>query len=180
MALIIHGKGGHGHVVAAAARLTGLDVQFTDDADGTRPDPDVDAIIAIGDNATRKDCDSGTLVTVVHRTAFVERTARLGRGVFIGPCAVVHVGARVGRGTIVNTGAIVEHDCEVGDWVHLAPGVTLGGDVVIGEGAFVGLNATILPGVRIAPWAVVGAGAVVIRNVGEGKAWVGNPARKVR
>jgi len=178
--LTIHGKGGHGLIVAAAARLGGLEVRFTDGNDGTAPDPYAPAIIAIGDNRARQLNDSGTLVNVIHPTAFVDVSARLGRGVFIGPRAVVHVGARVGRGAIINTGAIVEHDCGVGDWTHLAPGAVLCGSVIIGEGTWVGANATVIHGVSIAPWTTIGAGAVVIRDITEPGTYVGNPARKIK
>lgn len=177
--LTVHGKGGHGRVVASAARLTGLEVKFTDDADGTEPDPLSDAIIAIGNNRTRKERGSGTLVAVIHPEAFVEVSARLGRGVFIGPRAVVHVGAQVGRGAIVNTAAIVEHDCVVGDWVHLAPGTVLCGGVTVGEGVLVGANATVQPGVTIAPWVIVGSGSNVTRDITQPGTYAGNPAKRL-
>jgi sugar O-acyltransferase (sialic acid O-acetyltransferase NeuD family) len=181
MVLTIHGKGGHGHVVSSAARLCGWDVTFTDDAEGTKPDPLAPSIIAIGSNSSRKRCDVEGLVEdgIVHPQAFVERTARLGRGVFIGPSAVVHVGATVGRGSIINTGAIVEHDAVVGDWVHVAPGAVLCGGVRLGEGVLVGANATVQPGVHIAPWAVVGSGANVIDHITEPGCYAGNPAKRI-
>jgi len=178
--LTIHGKGGHGRVVAAAVRLTGREVRFTDDAGCTFPDKDAEAIIAIGDNRVRRMRDSGTLVTVVHPTAFVDGSAILGSGVFVGPFALVHVGAKVGRGAIVNSGAIVEHDCVVGDWAHLAPAAVLCGTVTVGEGAWVGANAVVREGLRIAPWAVIGCGSVVIRDIAEPGVYVGNPARRVK
>lgn len=176
--LTIHGKGGHGLIVAAAARLGGLEVRFTDGNDGTAPDPYAPAIIAIGDNRARQLNDSGTLVNVIHPTAFVDVSARLGRGVFIGPRAVVHVGARVGRGAIINTGAIVEHDCHVGDWTHLAPGAVLCGTVTVGEGAFIGANAVVRENTTICPWAVIGGGAVVVGNIDEPGTYCGCPAKK--
>jgi carbonic anhydrase/acetyltransferase-like protein (isoleucine patch superfamily) len=45
------------------------------------------------------------------------------------------------------------------------------------EGSFIGQRAIILPGVTIGPRAMVAAGSVVNRNVPEGRAVAGNPAR---
>jgi acetyltransferase-like isoleucine patch superfamily enzyme len=56
-------------------------------------------------------------------------------------------------------------------------GVTRLGAVRILEGSFIGQRAIILPGVTIGPRALVAAGSVVNRDVGEGKAVAGNPAR---
>ncbi len=56
-------------------------------------------------------------------------------------------------------------------------GVTRIAPVKILEGSFIGQNAIILPGVTIGPRALVAAGSVVNRNIPEGKAAAGNPAR---
>jgi acetyltransferase-like isoleucine patch superfamily enzyme len=49
-------------------------------------------------------------------------------------------------------------------------------DTVIGDNVVIGSNATILP-CRIGRGASVGAGAVVTKDVPEGKAAAGNPAK---
>jgi len=176
--LVVHGAGGHGKVVACAALSLGYTVKPTDAREGTEPTLDEECIIAIGDNATRKGFANRNLKSIVHPTAFVDPSARIGDGAFIGPCAVVHVGARVGRGAIVNTGAIVEHDCHVGDWTHLAPGAVLCGTVTVGEGAFIGANAVVRENTTICPWAVIGGGAVVVGNIDEPGTYCGCPAKK--
>ncbi len=56
-------------------------------------------------------------------------------------------------------------------------GVTLVAPVKILEGTFIGTRAIILPGVTIGPRAMVAAGSVVNRDIPEGKAAAGNPAR---
>ena len=175
--LTIHGAGRHGHVVAATARLLGFqDVTFTDDRDGTEPAAGAWCFIGIGDNAARKAHDRHCLAALVHPTAFVDKSAKLSPGVFIGPQATVHIGASVGRGAIVNSGAIVEHDCAVGDWVHISPGAVLCGNVTVGEGAWIGANAVVKHGISIAPWTVVGCGAVVVKDITEPGTYIGVPA----
>lgn len=56
-------------------------------------------------------------------------------------------------------------------------GITRLAPVKILDGSFIGQRAIILPGVTIGPRAMVAAGSVVNRNVPEGRAVAGNPAR---
>lgn len=56
-------------------------------------------------------------------------------------------------------------------------GVTRIAPVKILEGTFIGERAVIMPGVTIGPRALVGAGAFVNRDIAEGAAVAGNPAR---
>ncbi|CAG1010672.1 UDP-N-acetylbacillosamine N-acetyltransferase [Phycisphaerales bacterium] len=114
---------------------------------------------------------------ITHRTAFVSGSASVGRGVYVGPNAVVHSFATVADHAIINSGAIVEHDCVIGENSHVAPGAVLGGNVTVGADTLVGLGARVIPGVKVGAGCVVGAGAVVIRDVGDGERVVGVPAR---
>ena len=125
--------------------------------------------------------DAGmTLPTLIHCTAHVASSARLGAGVQVLARAVIGPGARIGRGVLVNSGAIVEHDGVVGDCAVIDPGVVLAGRVTIGEAVEVGAGAVVLPDVEIGAQAVVGAGAVVTRSVPDGETVVGVPARPHR
>ena len=56
-------------------------------------------------------------------------------------------------------------------------GITRVAPVKILEGSFIGQGAIILPGVTIGPRALIAAGSVVNRDIPEGKAAAGNPAR---
>lgn len=118
--------------------------------------------------------------TIVHPTAVVSPTARLGRGVFVGPRAVVHTRAVVGDHAIINTGAIVEHECVVGENVHIAPGSILGGRARVEPDALVGIGARVMLSRVVGRGAVVGCGAVVIRDVAAGATVAGVPARATR
>ena len=181
MKLTVHGKGRHGEVVTGVALMLDWDqVKITDDADGTRPDGKSPCIIAIGDNRGRKACDTGTLVSVIHPTASISGSARIGPGTFVGAGVLVNASAKVGKGCILNTGCIVEHDNVIGDWCHVSPGATLCGTVTLGEGVWVGAGATIKNNVTIAPWTMIGCGSVVLDDIDEPGTYVGNPARRLR
>lgn len=115
--------------------------------------------------------------TVVHASAWVSPTARLGEGTVIMAGAVVQSGAVIGAHAIVNSGAVVEHDVVLGEHVHLAPRATLGGAVQVGPLAHVGLGAAVRDHISIGAGATVGMGAVVVRDVAAGATVKGVPAR---
>ena len=178
--ITIHGAGRHGHVVACAALANGWMVHYTDQKYGTHPDGSLPYIVAIGDNRLRKSFDGSNMVSVIHPSAYVDPSASLAGGVFVGPQAVVHISAKLGRGVIVNSGAIVEHDCVLNGWSHLSPGAVLCGDIEVGEGCWIGANAVVKQGLTIAPWTIVGCGAVVVKDITEPGTYVGNPAHRLR
>ena len=115
--------------------------------------------------------------TVVHPSAVVSPTARLGAGVFIGPGAIVNARAMVMDHAIVNTGAIVEHECVVGFNTHIARGGVLAGRVRVGSHTLVGIGARVLPSLSVGDGCVVGAGSVVVKSVLDGQTVVGVPGR---
>lgn len=203
--VVVYGAGGHGKVVADAARsvrryevigfidddpakagaiVVGLPVLGGGDwlrAEAVRTP--IGVALGIGPNAARRTvaerCEAwgGDLIVVVHRRAVVARSARLAAGVVVMAGAIVNPDAVLGRGAIVNTGAVVEHDLIVGEWAHISPNATTGGEARIGAFAHIGLGATVLPGVTVGDRAIVGGGAVVIRDVPEGATVAGVPAR---
>lgn len=205
--LLVYGAGGHGKVVADAARSAGWVVTgFIDDAPGREdatiwglPVRTLDRMLAevpaaagaafamgIGDNAARARCQAGlaakgcTVVTIVHARAAVAPSAVLGAGTVVMANAAVNPDARLGAGCIVNTGAVVEHDCVLGDHVHLSPNAALGGAVRVGDRSHLGIGAVVLPAVQVGRGVRVGAGAAVIRDVADDLTVVGVPARPIR
>jgi sugar O-acyltransferase (sialic acid O-acetyltransferase NeuD family) len=117
------------------------------------------------------------ILTVVHPSATVSRTARLGCGSVVMAGAVINPDARIGTGAIVNSGAVVEHDVEVGDFAHVAPNAAMGGAARLGEFSHLGMGAVVLERVRIGSRAIVGAGAVVVKDLPDGVVAMGVPAR---
>lgn len=175
--LYVHGMGGHGYAVTAAALDLGYEVIQTDKSEDTSPPMDHCCIFALGDNKIRKRHERPGMVSIIHPSAFVSQGARVGRGSYVGPGARIISGATIGLGAIINTGAIVEHDCKVGSWCHIAPGAVICGQVELGEGCFIGANAVIRQCLTIAPWTTVGCGAAVVKDIHETGTYVGVPAK---
>ena len=141
------------------------------------------AIIAVGDNATRKKISkdvSHGFVNTVHPSVIFSPFASLGTGNMLLHGSIIQSQAKIGNHVIINTGAQIDHDCVIGDYVHLAPRVVLCGRVEIGEGALVGAGATITPGKKIGAWSIIGAGSVVIDDVPDHAVVVGNPSKVIK
>ncbi|MEJ1238128.1 acetyltransferase [Chryseolinea sp. T2] len=138
------------------------------------------AVVAIGDNATRKRASaevSHAFTNAIHHSVIFSPFASVGVGNMVLHGAIVQALAKIGNHTIINTGARVDHDCVIGDFVHIAPGAVLCGSVTVGEGSMIGAGATVAPGRRIGNWAIIGAGAVVVEDVPDNAVVVGNPGR---
>lgn len=108
---------------------------------------------------------------------------------------VIENGVEIGNCTCVDRGmlgsTILKENCKIDNLVHIAHGVVVGrnalvialalvaGSVEIGENAWIAPSSSIIQKVKIGKNATVGMGAVVLRNIGEGEVWVGNPAKKL-
>ena len=201
--LAVWGGGGHGIVVAEAARAAGWTVESFIDArqldDPTlhrRPEDEVLSLIA-GTSALPADLDALALgigrsrprrrllhllndhwlPPIIHPRAERSSSAEVGAASVVLAGAVINARAEIGRGVIVNSRAVVEHHCIVGEGAHIAPGAVLCGNVTIGSGTWVGAAAVVIQGIRIGANVVVGAGAVVLSDIPDGVTVVGNPAR---
>ena len=143
-------------------------------------------ILGIGENDLRYrigkliNSKNKELVNVIHPTATLSSTAKIGQGNFIGANAVVNALATIGDYGILNTGSIIEHECIIGDAAHIAPGAVLAGNVKIGKNTFIGANSVVKQGVTIGENVIVGAGSTVINDIPDNQVWVGNPAKLLK
>ncbi len=200
--LAILGASGHGKVVAEVALASGWnDVSFYDDAWPERcrlgkwpvlgdtaalldsRDRFDGVIVAIGRNPVRMEKiglvqeAGGLIATIVHPSAVISATARLGEGTVAMAGVVVNADAVIGRGSILNTSCSVDHDCVVGEGVHISPGVHLAGDVHVNDLSWIGIGASIRQGVTIGRAVQVGAGAAVVNDIADNLTVVGVPAK---
>lgn len=118
--------------------------------------------------------------TIVHPTASVSRTARLGNGVVIFQNVTVTSNVEVGDHVMILPAAVISHDTVIGAYSSIAGGVMISGKVRVGQSCYIGTNASIKESVSIGDFALVGMGSVVVHNVAEKTVVVGNPARVLR
>lgn len=119
------------------------------------------------------------LATLVHPTAVIARTCRIGPGSVIAAHVTCQPGSSIGKNCVVRAGANVGHDVQVADHIDIGPNTTLCGYARIGEGAHIAANAVVRDNLMVGKLAVIGAGGVLLKDAAEGTTWLGNPARRV-
>lgn len=140
--LLILGAGGYGKTIADVARQLNCyeRIAFLDDTKSGADilggckdyskicDDHTEVYPAFGNNEIRMKwiaqlMGEGLRVpTLVHPTAYVSPTAKLGIGTTVLPMAVVNTGVTVENGCIINIGALIDHDSVIGEGTHLSPG----------------------------------------------------------
>jgi len=75
--------------------------------------------------------------------------------------AVVHSSARLAKGVSVGPNAVLGEDCVIGEHTRIGPGSCIGNAVVVGENCFIDNNVTIYSGTRIGKRVAIHAGAVL-------------------
>jgi sugar O-acyltransferase (sialic acid O-acetyltransferase NeuD family) len=150
---------------------------------GARADPAVRLVMAIGDPAGKMAValalGADAFETLVHPTAWVSASARIGRGCLICPFADVSADTRAGDFVCLNGYASLGHDAEAGAYSTLSGYVDLMGGAKAGERTFFGSGARVLPGVSIGDDCRIGAGAVMVRNAPAGSTYYAMPARRL-
>ena len=79
----------------------------------------------------------------VHPTAVIAPSAKLGKGVHVGPWTVIEANAEIGDGSVIEAQVFIGENCRLGKNCHLYPQVTLR------EGSVLGKNVILHCGVRI-------------------------------
>jgi sugar O-acyltransferase (sialic acid O-acetyltransferase NeuD family) len=203
--LFVYGASGHGKVVGdillackdpdfvgfiddrADLRDTGvLGLTVLGDGEWLRHEVEMTQVavaLGVGDNFLRKrlaeKCISWgvELVTIVHPTASVAGSARLGRGTVVMAQAAINADAKIGEGAIVNTSAVVEHDVNIGNFANVSPNAVMAGASRLGMLSHLAIGASTIPCVSIGNMTIVGAGSVVVRDIPDGVVAFGVPAR---
>lgn len=173
-----------GFLSADADRLAGHDcgLEILGPPDGYVPRAGDLLLFAIGIPECRQRVAESLLargaefLTLVHPSAVVCPSARIGRGSIVCPGAIVSDAARLGRFTILNWHASVAHDAEVGDFAVLSPFAAVAGGGRVGAGCFLGTHASLAPGRSLGAGSRVSANSAVGVDVAPDSIAFGVPA----
>jgi sugar O-acyltransferase (sialic acid O-acetyltransferase NeuD family) len=142
-------------------------------------------LCAIGDNRARAKMvrlaeEFGwKAATLVHPTALVDSTVKVGPGSFIGPLSTISVNAEIGSHVVIDTHVSVGHDAVIKDYCAVSPGARITGYCCLEESVFIGCNAALFPGTHVGERAVVGASSLACRSVEADTTVLGVPARTI-
>jgi sugar O-acyltransferase (sialic acid O-acetyltransferase NeuD family) len=139
--------------------------------------------VAIGDNSIRCDlchalADMGaSFANVIHPSAQISRRATLGRGLYIGPCAVASMGSILGDWVIMGAQAYLGVEGCVGNGAFLGHGTILSGGTSIGARSFLGSGTIVSNDASVGDDCVVGASSLVIGTLPDATTAYGVPAK---
>lgn len=126
-------------------------------------------------NATK--ANGYSFASFIHPTVFKDETAEIGENCFIFELNNIQYNARVGDNVILWSKNHIGHRAIIKNNCFLSTGVTVSGYCEIGENCFLGVNSCVADYVKIPKDCIIGAGSVVLKNLEQGKVYVGNPAK---
>lgn len=209
MILAIYGTGGSGREVHEIASSLGSgrrwdEIVFVDDVTDRRElygsavmpfeelarrcsPGEAEFVVAVGEPASREllfDRVEGRgfgFATIVHPSAFVSPSARLGRGVFVKMQSIVSAEAVLEDNVFVQANVIVGHDVRVGRHTQVSAFTHLAGHAEVGQRCYLGVRASVREECRMGDDVVLAMGAVVMeKRVPSRVLAMGNPAKYVR
>lgn len=118
-------------------------------------------------------------VSVIHPTAILSPSCRLGEAVFVKAGAIIETGTSVGDACIIDNGVVIAHHNTIHEACHLAPGAALGSGIEIGAATVVGIGASIATGCRLGRGCIVTPGTSIVTNFDAGSVIEGVPGKKI-
>jgi acetyltransferase EpsM len=121
-----------------------------------------------------------SFTTIIHPSALLSLTARLGQGSIIARGANIGSHCGIGQHVLVGRGVLVGHHTNIADFVTVQMGANIAGACKIGHATYIGMSATVIDHISIGEHSVIGAGAVVTENIPSRVLAVGVPARIIK
>jgi carbonic anhydrase/acetyltransferase-like protein (isoleucine patch superfamily) len=119
----------------------------------------------------------GTLLSVIHPTCYVAKSATIGEGAILCPFAFVGPHAVLEPHVTMNVHSGCGHDGRIGSFSVLSPYTAVSGASLVGEGVFLGSYSFVAPEKKIGAYSKLSAGAFALADVPERSLATGNPAR---
>lgn len=102
--------------------------------------------------------------TIIHRSAIIEPTAKIGVGCQIMAGAIIGSNVSIKNNCIVNSGAIISHNSVINDSSHITPGAVIAGHVSVGKRVTIGMCSSIYIGLAIKDDEIIKNNEAIIRN----------------
>lgn len=174
-----------GHVPMSDSEYDKLQLPVLGGYSDYEPEEDDVFTCGIGSPDKRKEMidtvsnNGGHFINVIHKTAIIQGSAKLGIGVILCPFTYVFDNVFIEDYVLFNVASGAGHDAKVGKYSCLMGHVELCGFVEVGKESFFGSGSCVLPSGKVGDNAFVGAGSVVLRKVKTGTKVFGNPAKVV-
>ncbi len=142
-------------------------------------------VCALGDSKFKKHyislvkAKSGVFYSLIHPTAIIYPSAKIGTGAIILPNVLVSSDVIIGKWVTLQPFIAIGHDARIGSFSHLNAYAFMGGYAEIGEGVTLHPGAKVLPHKKVGDWATVGAGSLVMLNVKPEQTVFGMPAMPI-
>ncbi len=121
----------------------------------------------------------GRFINIIDRIAWVNPSATLGEGIYIGPLTMVSANVVVGDHAMIQAYCNIGHDVRIGDYASIESYVFMGGHASVGSLATLHTKSSVIPHKSVGEGSVVGFGSVAMRNVPNYTSVFGNPAVRI-
>jgi len=118
-------------------------------------------------------------ISLIHPTALIVPTAKIGEGVVICPYCLVSDNVQLDDFVMMNTYASCGHDVQVGKYCILSPYVALNGFDKLENEVFIGTHATVIAYRKLGYRSKVNANSVVMRDVPLKQMVLGVPGKNI-
>lgn len=119
-------------------------------------------------------------INLIHPTAIVSDSAKLGEGVVVCPFALVSDQATLDDFTMVNFYASCAHDVTIGKYSILSPYATVNGFSQLEEEVFLGTHATVTAYLSVGTKSKISANSVAMKDVPPNSIVYGVPGKSMR
>lgn len=144
-------------------------------------------IVAIGNNNARNKIMTkinilgGITPTLIHPSATISKSAKIGKGVYIQANVNVWTNVSISDYCIISPNVVIAHHSSLGKACLVSTLTGVGASIIIEEKVFIGMGSTIVTGMKhIGKNSIIGAGAVVLKDVESDSVYAGVPAKKLR
>lgn len=105
-------------------------------------------------------------IDLIHKTAYISPSAKIGTGVVIGPHVNLGPNTIVGDFSMINSRCSLGHDTVIGKYNFISPNVCFSGFSSVGDDNLFGINSATIPGIKVGNNNKIAAGMVLHNDVG--------------